>query len=162
MGRITNKAADGILDVKVPILDHGFVSLVDYMGGDQRIAEAAWVSTMDEVEVEKKSDKAIKRIINYMMDEFASAKKTIDIVVFLIGSKTVANALVKAKKRGIAIRMIIDAKVARSRYSKDNFLKKKGIEIKTVRVRGGSMHSKFILIDGAKIIAGSAAWCFLL
>ncbi|MBW1732707.1 MAG: DUF1669 domain-containing protein [Deltaproteobacteria bacterium] len=96
------------------------------------------------------------RIISYMMDQFLSARRTIEIVVFLIGSKRVANALVKARKRGIAIRMIIDAKVARSRYSKDDFLKGKGIEVKTIRVRGGSMHSKFILIDGEKLIAGSA------
>jgi len=49
------------------------------------------------------------RIISYMMDQFLSARRTIEIVVFLIGSKRVANALVKARKRGIAIRMIIDA-----------------------------------------------------
>lgn len=91
-----------------------------------------------------------------MMDEFLSARRTIEIVVFLIGSKRVANALVKARKRGIAIRMIIDAMVARSRYSKDDFLKGRGIEVKTVRVRGGSMHSKFILIDGEKLIASSS------
>jgi thymidylate synthase (FAD) len=68
MTHITNPAADELLDIKHPILDHGFVALIDYMGGDQRIAEAAWVSSIDEVEAEKKSDKAIRRIINYMME----------------------------------------------------------------------------------------------
>lgn len=67
MGHITNEKADINLGVKHQVLDHGFVCLVDYMGGDQRIAEAAWVSSIDEVEAEKKSPKAIKRIINYMM-----------------------------------------------------------------------------------------------
>lgn len=67
MGHLTNPIADEMLDIKLPILDHGFVSLVDYMGGDQRIAEAAWVSSMDEVEAEKKSEAAVKKIINYMM-----------------------------------------------------------------------------------------------
>lgn len=69
MGHITNSKADALLDVKHPVLDHGFVSLVDYLGGDQRIAEAAWVSSIDEVEAEKKSEKAIEKIINYMMRE---------------------------------------------------------------------------------------------
>ncbi|MBN1850682.1 MAG: hypothetical protein JW932_19080 [Deltaproteobacteria bacterium] len=96
------------------------------------------------------------RIISYIMDEFDSALKSIDIVVFLIGSKTVANALVKVRKKGVAVRMIIDANVARSRYSYDEFLIKNDIEVKTIKVRGGSMHSKFILIDGVKLIAGSA------
>jgi thymidylate synthase (FAD) len=67
MGHTTNKRADSNLGVKHQVLDHGFVCLVDYMGGDQRIAEAAWVSSIDEVEAEKKTKKGIKRIINYMM-----------------------------------------------------------------------------------------------
>lgn len=69
MGHIRNELADVNLDVKHKVLDHGFVALIDYMGGDQRIAEAAWVSSIDEVEAEKKSAKAIERIINYMMRE---------------------------------------------------------------------------------------------
>lgn len=97
-----------------------------------------------------------KRIVSFAMRQCLSAKKTVDIVVYLIGSKRVANALVKAHEKGVTIRMVIDGKVARSRYLKDDFLKGKGIEVRTIRVRGGSMHSKFILIDGKKLIAGSA------
>jgi len=96
------------------------------------------------------------RIIDHIMDEFLSARRTIDIVVFLIGSKRVANTLVKAHKNGAAVRMIIDGKVGRRRFSKHKFLLKRGIEVKTIRVSRGSMHSKFILIDGEKLIAGSA------
>lgn len=68
MGHLTNPRADEVLDVKHKLLDHGFVSMIDYMGGDQRIAEAAWVSSIDEVDAEKKTDKAMERIINYMME----------------------------------------------------------------------------------------------
>lgn len=69
MGHLITPEADANLDVKHQVLDHGFVSLVDYMGGDQRIAEAAWVSSIDEVEAEKKTPAAMRRIINYMMRE---------------------------------------------------------------------------------------------
>ena len=37
-------AADALLDVPVKVLDHGFVRLVDYLGGDDRIVQAARVS----------------------------------------------------------------------------------------------------------------------
>src|SRR5512138_2157537 len=37
-------AAEEILDREHPVLDHGFVRLVDYMGGDDRIVQAARVS----------------------------------------------------------------------------------------------------------------------
>ena len=36
--------ADEILDKEFPVLDKGFVRLVDYMGGDARIVQAARVS----------------------------------------------------------------------------------------------------------------------
>lgn len=44
MARINSPAADAILDLPFPVLDHGFVRLVDYLGGDARIVQAARVS----------------------------------------------------------------------------------------------------------------------
>jgi thymidylate synthase (FAD) len=68
MAHETNELAEALLDERMEVLDHGFVQLVDYMGGDRRIAEAAWVSSIDEVDAEKKKPAAIKRIIRYMME----------------------------------------------------------------------------------------------
>jgi len=42
--RPTNPAAEEILGRYFPVLDHGFVSLVDYMGGDEDVERAARVS----------------------------------------------------------------------------------------------------------------------
>ncbi len=47
MARCTVEAADEILDKTFPVLDKGFVRLVDYMGSDQRIVQAARVSYGD-------------------------------------------------------------------------------------------------------------------
>lgn len=44
MARSSVPAADALLDVEIPVLDKGFVRLVDYMGGDERIVQAARVS----------------------------------------------------------------------------------------------------------------------
>ncbi len=44
MGHCVVPAAEEILDREFPVLDKGFVRLVDYMGGDQRIVQAARVS----------------------------------------------------------------------------------------------------------------------
>jgi thymidylate synthase (FAD) len=44
MGRCIVPEAEEVLDVEHPVLDQGFVRLVDYMGGDQRIVQAARVS----------------------------------------------------------------------------------------------------------------------
>ncbi len=44
MARITVPEAEALLDEVFPVLDHGFVRLVDYLGGDARIVQAARVS----------------------------------------------------------------------------------------------------------------------
>jgi thymidylate synthase (FAD) len=44
MARISTPEADALLDKPFPVLDHGFVRLVDYLGGDARIVQAARVS----------------------------------------------------------------------------------------------------------------------
>lgn len=44
MARITVPAAEALLDQRIDVLDHGFVRLVDYLGGDARIVQSARVS----------------------------------------------------------------------------------------------------------------------
>lgn len=47
MARSVIPEAEALLDKEVPVLDKGFVRLVDYMGGDDRIVQAARVSYGD-------------------------------------------------------------------------------------------------------------------
>jgi thymidylate synthase (FAD) len=44
MAHIVVAEAEELLDKEIKVLDHGFVRLVDYMGGDDRIVQAARVS----------------------------------------------------------------------------------------------------------------------
>jgi thymidylate synthase (FAD) len=44
MARMVVEAAEALLDQEIRVLDKGFVRLVDYMGGDQRIVQSARVS----------------------------------------------------------------------------------------------------------------------
>jgi thymidylate synthase (FAD) len=44
MAHIIVEAAEALLDKEIKVLDKGFVRLVDYLGGDQRIVQAARVS----------------------------------------------------------------------------------------------------------------------
>lgn len=47
MARLHVETADALLDQPIPVLDHGFVRLVDYLGGDARIVQSARVSYGD-------------------------------------------------------------------------------------------------------------------
>lgn len=44
MAHITVPAAEALLDQRLEVLDHGFVRLVDYLGGDARVVQSARVS----------------------------------------------------------------------------------------------------------------------
>ncbi len=63
MAHETVAAAEEILDREFPVLDHGFVRLVDYMGGDERIVQAARVS----YGAGTKSYRQDKGLINYLL-----------------------------------------------------------------------------------------------
>ena len=63
MAHTLTPEADALLDTEFPVLDKGFVRLVDYMGGDERIVAAARVSY-------GKGTKTVREdevLINYLM-----------------------------------------------------------------------------------------------
>lgn len=63
MAHIISPEAEAILDREIRVLDHGFVRLVDYMGGDQRVVQAARVSYGEGT----KSVRDDAGLINYLM-----------------------------------------------------------------------------------------------
>lgn len=63
MARFVVEEAEALLDVEIPVLDKGFVRLVDYMGSDQRIVQAARVSYGEGT----KSFRQDKGLINYLL-----------------------------------------------------------------------------------------------
>lgn len=63
MARIIVPAAEELIDKYLPVLDHGFVRLVDYLGGDQRIVQAARVSYGEGTKTVRED----KGLIHYLM-----------------------------------------------------------------------------------------------
>lgn len=63
MGHCVVPEAEAILDREFPVLDHGFVRLVDYLGGDERIVQAARVS----YGAGTKSFREDRGLINYLL-----------------------------------------------------------------------------------------------
>ncbi|MCR5266652.1 MAG: hypothetical protein K6E29_08705 [Cyanobacteria bacterium RUI128] len=82
------------------------------------------------------------------------AKKYIYIPTFLITETNIANALLNAKKRGVDIKIIVDATNAKNNYSKHHLLRTNGVLVKTENY-AGKLHSKSILIDDKYAIIGS-------
>lgn len=95
-------------------------------------------------------DKAATRI-NQLI---ANAKNYIYIPAFLITHNEISNELIKAKQRGIDVRVIIDANSINTRNTKHTLLRQNGILLKTENY-AGKLHAKTMIIDDEYLIIGS-------
>jgi phosphatidylserine/phosphatidylglycerophosphate/cardiolipin synthase-like enzyme len=85
------------------------------------------------------------------------AREQIDIAVFFLTHKTIAQALIDAKNRGVRIRVLMDATGARNEYTKHEVLRLAGIPVK-VEDLGGKMHAKSAVFDHRIVVGGSMNW----
>jgi len=95
------------------------------------------------------------QIADLIIKEINQAKKSIDIAMYAFTKRDIAWAIVKAKKRGVRVRIILDKKSSKSRYSKFKFFQNKEIIPRPIK---RTMHNKFALIDGNLLITGSYNW----
>ncbi|HNW25652.1 MAG TPA: phospholipase D-like domain-containing protein [Candidatus Gastranaerophilaceae bacterium] len=83
-----------------------------------------------------------------------SAQKYIYMPVFLITHQGLCDSLIRAKNRGVDVKVIIDATNAHGTYSGHKLLRQAGIKVKTENY-AGKIHSKSIIIDDLYTIIGS-------
>lgn len=82
------------------------------------------------------------------------AKKYIYIPIFAFTDNSLADSLIRAKKRGVDVRVILDATNAKNSASKHTYLRKNGVLVKTENY-AGKLHSKSIIIDNKYTVIGS-------
>ena len=87
----------------------------------------------------------------------ATAKRSIDAPVFFLTSKHAAADLIDAHRRGVRVRVIVDATSAKNGYSKHELLRAAGVATK-VENWGGKMHMKVAVVDGEFLVLGSMNW----
>lgn len=83
--------------------------------------------------------------------------RSIDVAVFFLTHSGVTQALIDAHRRGVEVRVLLDATGAANAYSKHEALRAAGIPVK-VEDFGGKLHTKAAVIDGSVLVAGSMNW----
>ena len=96
-------------------------------------------------------DKVITTNIIPLIDK---AKNYIYIPAFIITHDELSNALIRAHKRNVTVKIIVDATNALNARSKVKLLRQAGIPVK-IENYAGKVHSKSIIIDDKYLIAGS-------
>jgi phosphatidylserine/phosphatidylglycerophosphate/cardiolipin synthase-like enzyme len=111
-------------------------------------------------------DQTNNGIDRYVTPVLNDAKKTIDVTSFDLNLPSVVNALVDAKKRGVAVRVVTDEtngtqtlKASDSPSGQQEDTLKVFADAKIPVVDGGRsnglMHNKIMLVDGATLFMGS-------
>ncbi|MCM1009824.1 MAG: phospholipase D-like domain-containing protein [Fusobacterium sp.] len=93
-------------------------------------------------------------ITDKVLGYIEGAKKYIYMPVFVITHKPLEAALLRAKERGVDVRLIVDATNVSAKKSSVQNLRAQGIPVK-VENYAGKLHSKSIIIDDEYILAGS-------
>lgn len=96
---------------------------------------------------DKTAETALVPLIN-------SAQKYIYLPVFVITHKSMTDALIKAKERGVDVKLILDATSTRSKNSTHTILRNAGIPLKTENY-AGKVHNKSMIIDDKYVVTGS-------
>ena len=128
----------------------GLFLLLFLIGALQESPAIAEIETLFSPEV------SIKESI---LKEMESTTSVLDLAIHEITSLDMAQALVKAKQRGVKVRVIADSKQANMKTSKITYLIQQGI---LVKVLGGKekevMNHRFAILDGKRVLTGSFDW----
>ena len=89
-----------------------------------------------------------------LISHIDSAQDEIVIAIYSFTLDEIADALIRAKERGVLIRVIFDNQQAANQYSEDERLLDAGIPV-LIKSGSGYMHNKFIVIDRKKVLSGS-------
>jgi cardiolipin synthase len=99
-------------------------------------------------------NQCLERVLS-MINE---AKSSIHIALFTFTHPQILNALIKAKERGVDLHVAIDFYAAHGASKKAIATLKKGEIFPLIGQRGKLLHHKWALIDGSKLLLGSANW----
>ena len=92
-----------------------------------------------------------------VVSEIRKAAQTIDIAMYYLSSRDIAQALVRASENNVRVRIVLDQGQEIESASKSGYLVKHALEVR-YHLGFGLMHNKFAIIDGKSLITGSFNW----
>lgn len=90
----------------------------------------------------------------HITDTIDKSKRSILVQAYEFTSRPIAESLIRAKNRGIDVKVVLDESQIHSKYSIINELFKQNIPI-WIDFKPAIAHSKLMIIDNRKIITGS-------
>ena len=92
-----------------------------------------------------------------IIKQIDNAESYIDIAMYSFTYEPIAEAIIRAKNRGVKIRILMDKGQSQGKYSKYKFFLDNDIAVIQDR-HSGIMHNKIAVIDGKVLFTGSYNW----
>ncbi len=92
-----------------------------------------------------------------IIDQLQSARSSVDICVFTLSDDPIANAVLAAHRRNVAVRFITDNDKLFDAGSDVAALRSAGVPT-VVDTTRAHMHHKFAIFDGTRLLNGSYTW----
>ena len=94
-----------------------------------------------------------------MISWIDASEKKLDGAIYGLTDEPIAEALINARKRGVAVRLVHDRTQAAGKRDVTQMLRSAGIPVHIQRgTKGGILHDKFLVIDGTFVLTGSFNW----
>jgi len=93
-----------------------------------------------------------------IVKEINGAKSEILVAMYFLTERDISRALVKAKERGVDVKVVLDQSQRTEKYAKGRFLSQKGVPVRYEYKPSGLLHDKFAVIDNRIVITGSFNW----
>jgi phosphatidylserine/phosphatidylglycerophosphate/cardiolipin synthase-like enzyme len=94
-----------------------------------------------------------------IIENINQAEAFINIAMYIFTDREIAIPLVKARERGVKVRLYLDKDQVDYKYSQSRFLVQKGIKTR-ISSNNYIMHNKFAIIDNRILLTGSYNWTF--
>jgi len=94
-----------------------------------------------------------------IIKNIAAAEEFISIAMYTFTDIEIAQAILKAKDRGIDIKIYLDRSQVKAKYSRSRYFIQNGIEVR-ISSNNYIVHNKFAIIDGKIVITVSYKWTF--
>ena len=91
-----------------------------------------------------------------IMRTIGAATTSVKVAAFVFTSTYIGKAIKNAIYfKHVKVQMVLEAKVARKKYSIDELLAVYGVDVRVIDIPRGVMHNKFVIVDDTKLITGS-------
>lgn len=93
-------------------------------------------------------------VTDVVVKAIGEAQKTILVSAYSFTSKDIADALLKAKKRGVDVKIILDKSQISQKYSSATFFTNQNFDLR-IDIKHAIYHDKVMIIDDKNVITGS-------